>query len=49
MPRDVTRHLLRVASWSTDLRYATGVLKRRDADEFMEAVIAVATWADGRM
>lgn len=47
--RDVTRHLLRVASWSTDLCYATGVLKRRDADEFMESVVAVATWADGRM
>jgi HEPN domain-containing protein len=49
VPRGVTRHLSRVASWSTDLRYATGVLKRRDADEFMESVVAVAIWADGRM
>lgn len=49
VPRDVTRHLSRVASWSTDLRYATGVLKRRDADEFMESVVAIAAWADGRM
>jgi HEPN domain-containing protein len=49
VPRDVTRHLSRVASWSTDLRYATGLMKRRDADEFMESVVAVATWADGRM
>ena len=49
IPRSVSRHLSRVASWSTDLRYATGTLKRRDADEFMESVVAIAAWADGRM
>lgn len=49
IPRDVTRHLSRIASWLTDLRYATGILKRRDADEFMESVIAIAKWVDGRM
>ena len=49
IPRDITRHLSRVASWSTDLRYATGMVKRREADEFMDSVVAVATWADGRM
>ena len=25
VPRDITRHLSRVASWTTDLRYATGL------------------------
>ncbi|HVS35867.1 MAG TPA: hypothetical protein VMS17_09815, partial [Gemmataceae bacterium] len=49
IPRDVTRHLSRVASWSTDLRYATGWIKRRDADQFLESVVAVSAWADGRM
>jgi hypothetical protein len=49
VPRTVTRHLARVASWSTDLRYVTVVLKRKDADEFFESVVAIATWADGRM
>ena len=49
IPRDVSRHLSRLASWSTDLRYATGLMKRRDTDEFMESVVVVATWADGRM
>ncbi len=38
-----------VAPWSTDLRYATGSMKSRDADEFMDSVIAIATWAEGRM
>lgn len=49
VPRGITRHLTRVASWSTDLRYATGFLKQREADEFIDSVIAVSTWADGRM
>lgn len=49
IPRDVTRHLTRVAAWSTDLRYAGGTLRRREVDEFMESVIAVTQWADARM
>lgn len=49
VPADVTRHLLRVATWSTDLRYLTGTLKRPDATAFMLSVEAVARWADGRM
>jgi hypothetical protein len=49
VPLSVTRHLSRVAAWSTDLRYATGVVKRRDADEFMGSVVAIATWADRRL
>jgi HEPN domain-containing protein len=49
IPRQVTRHLLRVASWSTDLRNATGVLKQRDAEEFIDSVVAVFEWTDGRM
>lgn len=49
VPLDVARHLARVASWSTDLRYGTGTLKRRDADEFMESVQAITGWADRRM
>jgi HEPN domain-containing protein len=49
VPTDVTRHLSRVASWSPDLRYAARALKRREADEFMESVVAIVTWADERM
>jgi hypothetical protein len=48
IPRDVRRHLARVASWSTDLRYVTGTLRQREAEEFMESVV-ISTWADGRM
>jgi hypothetical protein len=49
IPRDITRHLSRLASWSTDLRYATGLVKSREAAEFLDSVVAVATWTDGRM
>jgi hypothetical protein len=49
IPRPITRHLSRVGSWSTDLRYATGTLKSRETEEFMDSVIAISSWADGRM
>ncbi len=49
IPRAITRHLSRLASWSTDLRYWTGLVKSREAEEFLDSVVAVATWADGRM
>ncbi len=49
IPKNVTRHLSRVASWSTDMRYQSGSLKRRDADAFFAAVIVITTWADGGM
>jgi hypothetical protein len=49
MPADVNRHLLRVAAWSTDMRYLTGSLMKSDAADFILSVEAVALWADGRM
>ncbi len=49
IPHDVSRHLSRLTEWSTDLRYKTGTLKKRDADEFMESVLAIEIWAEGRM
>lgn len=49
LPRGITRHLARVAFWSTDLRYETGVWKVRDAADFLDSVVAVAAWADERM
>jgi HEPN domain-containing protein len=47
IPHDINRHLSRVAVWSTDLRYRTGVF--READKFMESVVAIANWAEGKM
>ena len=49
IPGDITRHLTRVASWSTDLRYETGLMRSREAEEFMESVIVVSQWAKERM
>lgn len=49
VPSAVTRHIVRVASWSTDLRYASRILKTEEAEEFMESVKLISTWADGRL
>src|SRR5205823_9213177 len=48
IPRVLAQHLSRVASWSTDLRYATGTINQNEANEFFESVDLVAAWADGR-
>jgi HEPN domain-containing protein len=49
VPSDVKQHLVRVASRSTDLRYAARMLKTEEAEEFMESVEDISTWADGRL
>src|SRR5205823_10857239 len=33
VPGAITRHLSRVASWTTDLRYGTATVNRKQADE----------------
>ncbi len=49
IPRAVVPHLTRVAAWSTDLRYATAALDKREARRFFESVILVSEWPEGRM
>lgn len=49
IPREIIRHLTRVATWEAQLRYKTVFRKQGDADEFIKSVAAVAKWADGRI
>ena len=49
IPPDIIRQLTRVAFWDTDLRYATVLREPRGAEGFMNSVVAIANWADGRM
>lgn len=49
VPRSVSRHILRIASWSTDLRYAGGMIKTQEADDFMDSVASISDWADARL
>jgi hypothetical protein len=49
LPRDIVGHLALVATWDTDLRYATAASDEEDADDFIKSVAAIATWAEGRM
>lgn len=49
VPSAINRHLTRVASWSTDLRYESTLMRRSEADEFMVSVEAIEGWAEARM
>ena len=40
---------LLVNTWTTDLRYLAGGLKRKDAELFLRAAEEIMQWADGRM
>lgn len=49
LPKDVLRHLVRISSWSTDLRYSPSVVRQADAQLFLHSVTTFTNWADGRM
>lgn len=49
LPRDVVRCLSRVDWWSTEMRYLPRAVRSDEAEEFMEAVVAIVQWANGRM
>jgi len=49
IPSEVSRQLVRVSSWSTDMRYVPGTIRKREAQAFLDAAAAVIAWADGRI
>jgi hypothetical protein len=49
MPPSIVPHFTRVNSWSTDMRYAPGIVATREAHAFMEAATESLTWVDGRL
>ena len=49
MPASVVPHFARVTSWSTDMRYTPGTIAAHEAKAFVEAAIAMMTWADRRL
>ncbi len=49
MPPSVVPHFARVNAWSTDMRYAPGTIAAHEAKVFLDAAIAIMTWADGRL
>ncbi len=42
-------HLIRVATWNTNLRYDTVLRSQGDANKFVQSVVALVNWAEGRM
>jgi HEPN domain len=49
MPASVVSHFARVNSWSTDMRYTPGTIAAHEAQAFVEAAIAIMSWADRRL
>ena len=45
-PKVVMESFRRVATWSTDLRYESGLLEYDEADEFLAAVTAIREWLE---
>ncbi len=49
VPKEIARHFAMVNTWSTDIRYVAGSLKKREAEAFCAAAAAIIHWADGRL
>jgi hypothetical protein len=47
IPSKLSPHLTRVNTWSSDMRYETGTIKRREADAFLNSSAEIIRWADG--
>ncbi len=49
MPASVVPHFARVNFWSTDMRYAPGTIAAHEEHAFVDAAIAIITWAERRL
>jgi hypothetical protein len=46
IPKQVMESFRRVATWSTDWRYESGLLEYDEAQEFVDAVTAIREWVE---
>lgn len=49
IPKNMTRALAEVERWSTDLRYATKLIRFEQASKFIKAAADILAWAQGRL
>ncbi len=49
IPADVARDLTFVNTWTTDLRYMAGSLRKDEAETFLITANRIIQWADGRL
>jgi HEPN domain-containing protein len=49
LPREIARCFIIVGSWSTALRYQSGMTRRKEAEEFLAAAQDIIRWAQERM
>lgn len=48
-PRLTAEHFIRLASWSTELRYSPRSISLRESRTFLDSAAAVTLWAEGRI
>ncbi len=49
IPSHLVPHFTQVNTWSTDMRYSPGTIETGEAKAFLDAVIEIIQWADGRL
>jgi hypothetical protein len=47
-PADIAKELLRLAWWSTDLRYEPREIKQAQAQQFLRSSEVIVAWVKGR-
>ena len=49
MPGQLARHFARCNRWGPRIRYQSGIIKKSDADGFLESARRILQWADTRL
>jgi hypothetical protein len=49
VPAEIAQDFVRVATWSTDLRYVSSVIRYREAKVFLESAAKIIKWIDERL
>jgi len=48
-PDSVNRHFAIIRTWATDLRYASGVMKPREAKAYVDGAFNILQWVEGQV
>lgn len=49
VPEEVLTYLIRVNTWSTNIRYQPGVIDKDDAKQFIDSVEQISSWIEGKL
>lgn len=49
VPEEVLAYLIRVNTWSTNIRYQPGAIDKDDAKQFVDSVEQISSWVEERL